>query len=277
MIGRLCICSVVFILCFSAFISAQTPSPTPLSVNKLENLQPLRTDGQDSEYLLRGMNGYRKPPIKLSNNAKNRIKISQEEKDFLKPVVKENKLKILKIFSAPSCAGKLAVDASDKRCLEAYDIIPVSFYSFIWSEYGETASDFQILEDLLIAGNKANTHGFIIDLGEDDIGKFDKKSEAVKMLMDYPIAKTADEAEKQRQTLKTGIIYQNTTIASSRKLSANHVYLLRLVAYKVGSDISSFGNQDSIILLKTHELNKDNMAVILWKKISEKEAPRLSK
>jgi hypothetical protein len=52
---------------------------------------------------------------------------------------------------------------------------------------------------------------------------------------------------------------------------------MRLVAYKVGSDIGSFGNQDSIILLKVHELNKDSMVVILWKKLSEKEAPRLSK
>ncbi len=277
MIERLFVCSVVFIFCFTAFTFAQSPSPTPLSVNKMENLEPLRADGQDSEDLMRNMRGYRKPPVKLSDNAKNRIKISQEEKDFLKPFVKENKLKIIKIFSAPSCAAKLAVDTSDKRCIESYDVIPVSFYSFIWSEHGETASDFQILEDLLIAGNKANTHGFMIDFGEGEIGKFDKKSDAVKMLMDYPIAKTADEAEKQRQNLETGISFQNTIIASSRKLAANHVYLVRLVAYKVGSDIGSFGNQDSIILLKVYELNEDKMAVILWKKLSEKEAPRLSK
>lgn len=277
MIERLFICFVTFVFFFTSFASAQTPSPTPLSVNRLENLQPLRADGQDSEDLMKNMKGYRKPPVKLSDNARNRIKISQEEKDTLKPLVKENKLKILKVFSAPSCVAKLAVDTSDKRCVESYDVIPVSFYSFIWSEHGETASDFQILEDLLIAGNKTSTHGLMIDLGEDEIGRFDKKSETVKMLMDYPIAKTASEAEKQRQNLETGISYQNTTIASSRKLAANHIYLMRLVAYKVGSDIGSFGNQDSIILLKVHELNKYNMAVILWKKLSEKEAPRLSK
>ncbi len=277
MIERLFIVSIAFVFFFTSYASAQTPRPTPVPVNKLENLEPLRADGEDSEFLMRNMRGYRKPPVKLSDNAKNRIKVSQEEKDLLKPFVKENKLKILKVFSAPSCAEKLAVDTSDKRCIESYEVIPVSFYSFVWSEYGETASDFKILEDLLIAGNQASTQGLMIDLGEVEIGRFDKTSEAVKMLMDYPLAKTADEAEKQRQNLETGINYQNTTIASSRKLVANHVYLMRLVAYKVGGDIVSFGNQDVIILIRVHELNKDNMAVILWKKLSEKEAPRLSK
>lgn len=277
MVERLFTCSAIFVFFSAVFVSAQTPSPTPVTVNKLENLRPLRADQQDSEEMMRNMRGYGKQPVKLSDNAKKRIKITEEEKDLYKPVAKENKLKILKIFSAPSCAGKLAIDTGDSRCRELYDVLPVSFYSFIWSEHGETASDFQILENLLIAGNKTNIHGLMIDFGEDEIGKFDKKSPAVKILADFPVAKTADEAEKQRQNLETGINYQNTTIASNRKLVANHVYLLRLVAYKVGSDLGSFGNQDAVFLLKVNEINKDNTAVILWKKISEKEAPRLAK
>jgi hypothetical protein len=271
--------NLVFILLLCVHCSlAQAPQRTPVSVNRVENLEPLRGDQRSARDIMNEIRRNAGEPIlpeNMSDNAKKKILVTKEEKAFYKPFLKENDLKILKIFSAPSCVNKFVVDTSDARCAQAYELIPTSFYSFVWSEYGEVLSDFQITEDHLIAGSKTNIHGFLIDFGEVEMKNFDKKSSEVKMLADYPIAKTSKEAEKQRQELENGFNYQNVNIASKRKLFSNHIYLLRLVSYKLGNDRSSFANQDSVYLFKVGELNKDRVAVILWKKLSEREAPRI--
>ena len=267
----------VFLFCVY-FCPAQTPQRTPVSVNRVENLEPLRGDQRSAREIMREIRRNAGEPIlpeNMSGNAKKKILITKEEKAFYKPFLKENDLKILKIFSSPSCADKFVVNTGDARCTQFYELIPTSFYSFAWSEYGEALSDFQIIENQMIAGNKTNIHGFLIDFGEVEIGKLDKKSSDVKALADYPIAKTSEAAEKQRLNLETGFVYQNINISAKRKLIPNHIYLLRLVAYKLGSDRTTFANQDSVYLFKVGELNKDNVAVILWKKLSEKEAPRI--
>lgn len=214
--------------------------------------------------------------VELSKIARQRIKLTDEEKKIYKPAAKADDLEILKIFSAPPCAeNRLVLQAGDERCATAADLLRVSFYSFLREFYGEKLSDFRVLEDNLIAGNGRYIHGFLVDMGETPVGRFGKDSAEVTALVNYPVAKNPKEESEQRKSLETGITYENLSISSKQKLIANHIYLMRIVNYSFKDDWWNIFNKDTVYVLKVGGLNKDRMAIILWKKLSEKKAPRL--
>lgn len=181
----------------------------------------------------------------------------------------------MKVFIAPKCAEKFVIDVGDPRCAEGFDYIPISYYSFFDGIYGQLFGELRILEDLLIAGSGRYIHGILVDLGETEIGALDKKSPAVKKLADYAIAKTADDADKQIQNLEKGIEYEGEVLSSRKRIVPNHTYLMRIVAYGQPNENISPYNYDSILAFKVDKLTEDKMAVILWKKLSEKTAPKL--
>ena len=251
-------------------VRRNSPEITPKNPREEEDKYLRNTDDDDDDKF--------RPhsAVELSKIARQRIKITDEEKQIYKPAAKADDLEILKIFSAPSCAeNRLVLDASDERCAAAADLLRVSFYSFLREFYGEKISDFRVLEDDLIAGNSRYIHGFLVDMGETQIGKFGKESAEATALINYPIAKTPKEESEQRKSLETGITYQNLNIASKQKLVANHTYLMRIVNYSFKDDWWNLYNKDTVYVLKVGGLNKDRMAIILWKKLSEKKAPRL--
>lgn len=245
-----------------------SPEITPKNV-RLEEEKYLRDDDDDEDF--RPLSS-----IELKKVARQRIKLTDAEKQIYKPAAKADDLKILKIFSAPQCAEKrLVLDAGDEKCAAAADLLRISFYSFLTGFYGERIGDFRVLEDDLIAGNGNYIHGFLVDLGETDISKIGKESVEVTALRDYPLARTMKEESAQRKDLENGVSYQNLSIRSKQKLKTGHIYLMRLVSYSFKGDWYNVYNKDSVYVLKVGELNKEQMAIILWKRLSEKSAPRL--
>lgn len=265
----------VLLVCVNLSLAqSATPTPRP-AVNRLENLKPL-TDGDRSvAYNRRSIENY-PAGYRISSKAVKKIQFTDEEKTYYKDK-KKGGLKVLKVFSAPSCADKFVVNVSDARCAEAYDFLPVSFYSFFDGEYGEPYSDVRILEDRLVAGNGQYLQGFLLDAGESEIGTFDKKSLQVKLLADYPVIKSLKDLDTQKSDLEKGISFQNEILSSQKKLIPNHTYLLRLVAYVPVNESVTQYNYDVILIFTVDKLGEDKVAVLLWKKLSEKIAPKLSK
>ena len=259
------------------YLWAQSATPTPArrpQVNELDNLRPPDDLDRNVSHDRRSIENF--PAVyRVSSKALKKAQITDEEKEFYRDVRKSKGLKILKIFAAPACADKFAVDVSDSRCAEAYDFLPISFYSFFDGEYGEIFSDFRIAGDLLIAGSGQYVHGFLMDTGETDIGTLDKKSPQVKMLADYPIAKTLNDTDKQKSELAKGISYQNEILSSRKKMIPNHAYILRIIAYVPPNKNATQYNYDAVFAFKVDKVDKDNMVIILWNKLSEKIAPGL--
>lgn len=258
-----------------AFSQSATPTPRP-SVNRLENVRPLN-DRDDINFSRRTSIENLPPEYRVSSKALKRTKFSDEEKLSFKDA-KTGGVKMLKLFIAPKCAEKFVIDVSDPRCAENFEYIPVSYYSFFDGVYGQLYGELRLLEGFLVAGSGRYIHGFLVDLGETaDIGALDKKSPEVKKLADYAIAKTSDEADKQVEELLTGIKYEGDILSSQKKIAPNHTYLLRIVAYGLPDETMSPYNYDSITALRIAKLTDDGMAVIFWKKLSEKTAPKLQK
>lgn len=257
-----------------------TPQPTPIrEINNAPNLPRNTMEINDRDKLEESRwerTFIPRAPFDISKAARDKVKVSKEEKARYEKISSDNDLKILKVFSAPQCAEKpLVLNAGDERCAAAADLLRVSFYSFLIGYYGETISDFRLLEDTLIAGNGRNIHGFLVDLGKTEIGKIAKDSAEVAALRNYPTATTIKEEGSRRSELEKGFKYQNLEISSKQKLQADHVYLMRLVSYSSKDDWANIYNKDSVYVFQVGGLTDDGMAVILWRRLSQKNAPRL--
>lgn len=283
---KLLVISILILLFYVVVVSAQppvpipTPFPTPVrSVNEANNLprRPVEITDRDPLDDTRWERTFiPRTPFDVSKAARAKVKITKEERALYDKVASDNDLKMVKLFSAPRCAeNRLVLNAGDEKCAAAADLLRVSFYSFLLGYYGESISDFRLLEDTLIAGNDKYIHGFLVDLGEIEIGKINKESAEVVFLRNYPAATTIDEESRQRGELEKGFSYQNMQISSRQKLNADHVYLMRIVAYRSEDDRASIYNKDSVYVLKVSGLSADGTAVILWRRFFQKNAPRL--
>ena len=261
---------VLGVVCGFSQSPTQTPRP---SVNRMENVRPLQ-DRDETNFSRRTSIENLPPEYRVSAKAAKRAKLTDEEKESYKEAKKDG-VKLLKLFIAPKCAEKLVIDVSDERCAGNFDYIPISYYSFFDGIYGQLYGELRMLEDSLIAGSGRYVHGFLIDLGDEEIGALEKKSPRVKKLVDYTIAKTVDEAEKQINALEEGIDYENEIVSSRKKIVAGHTYLMRIVAYAAPDETMSPYNYDSVLAFRIEKLTDDSMVIILWKKISEKSAPKL--
>lgn len=276
MIKSVCRALFVILIFGAAHGFSQSASPTPRArVDRLENVRPLN-DRDASNYSRRTSIENLPPEYRVSSKAMKRTKFSDDEKLSYKDAKKDG-VKLLKIFIAPRCAEKFVIDVSDPRCAESFDYIPISYYSFFDGVYGQLFGELRLLEGFLIAGSGRYIQGFLVDLGESDIGALDKKSPEVKKFADYAIARTSDEIDKQVAELEKGIDYEGSILSSQKKLAPNHTYLMRIVAYGLPDEVMSPYNYDSITAVKVAKLTDDGMAVIFWKKLSEKTAPKIQK
>jgi hypothetical protein len=265
---------VAILLTFVGTVAAQSPTPTPRpSVNRLENLQPLN-DRDDNDLSRRTSIENIPPEYRISSKAEKRAKLTEQEKTELKDS-RRNGLKAVKMYVAPKCAEKLVVDVSDPACSENYDLLPISYFSFFDGMHGQLYADVRLSDGTLIAGRGLYVQGFLVDLGDAGIAALDKRSENVVKLAGYPVAKTTSEAEKQLSDLEKGIVADGIRLVSKQKLAAGRSFLLRIVAYGAPDSAITPYNFDAVLALRVERMTSDNMAIIVWKKLSEKTAPRL--
>lgn len=249
------------------------PSNTPQrrSVNRMENLRPPEDrDGWD--FSRRTSIENLPAEYRVSAKAAKRTKISDEEKEQYRES-RRNGVKLLKMFVAPRCADKMVVDVGDPLCAENYDFIPISYYSFFDGIHGQYYGEIRLIDDLLIAGNGRYVQGILMEIPDEGFGALDKKSESVAKIASFPLAVESKAVDEQKELLEKGIRHGGETFTSRRKLIAGRAFLLRIVAY--GQPNESIGpyNYDSIVALRIEKLTDDRMAVIFWKKISERTAP----
>ena len=254
---------ILLILCALISVSAQSGIPPIPSADDKEN--------KDQNPFGRDM-----LPYELTRAAEKLLDISSVEKDRFKRERQGLGYRLLKIFSAPKCAeGRLVIDVSSPECRDGADLVRASFYSVRRGLYGETLADIRVLENRLIAGNGSFVHGFLIDLGNSDLGSFSIEEPRVKSLFDYPVATTLDAEGAQRKLLASGFVIGEEKVASEAQLEKDHVYLLRLVSYSFKKGDWSFFNRDQMFVFKFIELDNRKAGLFLLKKLGERPAPKL--
>jgi hypothetical protein len=263
--GRLASLALV-ILIGSASVAAQSSSLPPaiesLDTEKIEIRE--RSPGWDML------------PFELTRDAERLVRITSAEKKRHEKLRKAGGFKMVKIFSAPSCASKrYVVDVSSDDCLSGVDLIRTSFYSLARGLYGESISDIRIIDQVLHAGNGGMHHGMVMDLGVVDPTGIRLSTEEVDRLIGLETATTFDEEVEIRERLREGLDLRGNTVRASATLNQGHTYLIRLINYSYKRGSRNMFQRDVVYLVHFAELNKDRTALFLWRKLSDKAAPRL--
>lgn len=227
--------------------------------------------------------GDRGSTSRMHKEVREKLKITDEEKANYKKALNDSKANIVRLLSAFSCSTSLVIDMSDSRCSENPYYFEGSYYSFRYKDYGESPwMDLNLIEDEFTAGNKWNTVGFLVDLGDGaDFSKLDENSKEIKALWQLPSAETLEEKTEQRTKLEKGFTYNEVFVTNKTKLQANHTYLLRTIAYRVEGGFAMFKsafnwyNTDSLFVFKVAAFDDQRIATIGWKKMMQRVAPML--
>lgn len=215
-------------------------------------------------------------PFELTRNAERLVRITPQEKKRHEKLRKVAGLKMVKLFSAPSCASKrYVVDVSSEECLAGVDLIRTSFYSLARGLYGESLADIRIIEKNLHAGNEGLHHGMIMDMGPITPSEISQNSPEVVAISQLETADSFEEEVSIRKRLRDGIEVDGEKVSSVIALSRGHTYLVRLVNYSFKSGSRSMFQRDVVYMIHFVELNKDRTALFLWRKLIDRPAPRL--
>lgn len=268
----------VFLLLLSAAASVAAQTPSAADRSPEDPLRPRSTEITDREP------GGAMLPYELTRSAERLVRVTETDKARF-AAERRAGFKVLKVFSAPRCAStRLVVDVSSAECTAAIDFIRASFYSLRYGLYGESLMDVRVLEDTLMAGDGGFVHGFILDLGKTDASMVSAKDPQVIAFADFPIARTMEEETVQRRSLRDGIPFGESRLVSTVKLEEGAVYLVRIVSYSFKRDDRfPFGRvlnrpvlyRDQVYLFKFGGVNGEHVGAFLWKKLSDRSAPRL--
>jgi len=146
-------------------------------------------------------------------------------------------------------------------------------------------SDLIYKENLFVTGSRY-TLGIIGNLGDIELSKISLSAEVVKSLDDFSVANEYKAIENQYGKLSNGMILNNVFFSNRTRIAENSTYLLRSVAYRtksfvvagVGGTYNEFEFDkriDTLIAFKVLKIDGDGSVIILWKKLREKESPKL--
>ena len=260
--------SVLFVVLIGATGAfAQSSSLPPISV-EFSQLEGLEENGRLREWEML--------PFELTRDAERLVRITSQEKKRHEELRKSADLKMVKLFSAPSCASKrYVVDVSSEECLSGVDLIRTSFYSLARGLYGESLADIRIIGKNLHAGNEGLHHGMIMDLGPILPSGISKDTREVVRMSELETADSFESEVSIRERLRDGIEIDGRRVSSVTSLSRGHTYLVRLVNYSFKSGSRNMFQRDVVYVLHFAELNMDRTALFLWRKLSDRPAPRL--
>jgi len=257
-------CFLISVLPGITVSAAQSNSPAPILAQ--ENSSDIKERKLGGDML----------PFELTRDSSRLVKVTSEEKRRHDAVRRSGGLKFLKLFSAPACASKrYVVDVSETECRLGVDNIRTSFYSLALGLYGESLSDIRIVDGVLHVGNDGMLHGMAIDLGKVDLAKLTKTSPMVAMMADIETASDLDQESEVRKKLNEGFNVGEFTVRSSVRLIPSHTYLLRTINYSYNKGSRSPFHRDVIYLLHFAESNPDGTALLLWRKLGDRAAPKL--
>lgn len=140
-------------------------------------------------------------------------------------------------------------------------------------------ADIHFTDDALITIEK-DVFGIISRIGDAPLESPSVKSEGVKFLSDYKPATRAAEIQAERERFKKGVVSGDYAYSLSAPLKLDATYILRSIAYRDKKYPKTLLNaqnkhEDIIVAFKVVAKEPDGSLILLWKKLSGKNAPEL--
>lgn len=224
---------------------------------------------------------YRKPNKEESEL----LKVSLADKERHAVFLRQPETGLIRLAADLKCADNTKVVVATPDCLKYTMPGAGSSYSFRTENYR-----IQRLADLIYTDNTfqvtgALTHGFLVKIGDVPLEKVGLQTEGLKYLVDFRPTTDYEEAKKIADAFVKGVTSDGFIYRRGLSADDNTTYVLRVVAYKgrlnravQGITYNEFDfdkRNDVIVAFRIVSRDADGGVTILWKKLAEKDAPRL--
>lgn len=224
---------------------------------------------------------YRKP----NKEERETLQVSAADKEKYVAFLRQPDTGLVKLAADFKCADNTKVVVATPDCLKYTMPGAGSSYSFRTENYR-----IQRLADLTFTDNGflvtgALTHGILARIGDVPLEKVSLQTEGLKYLVDFKPVTDYAEAQKIAAELVKGITRDGFLYRRGLNANDNTTYVLRVVAYNgrlnravQGIAYNEFDfdkRNDVIVAFRIVSRDADGGATILWKKLAEKDAPRL--
>lgn len=224
---------------------------------------------------------YRKP----NKEELETLKVSLADKEKYAAFLRQSETGLIKLAADFKCADNTKILVATPDCLKYTMPGAGSSYSFRTENYR-----IQRLADLTFTNEGfevtgALTHGIIVRIGDVPLEKVDLQTKGVKYLADFKPTVDYAEAQKIAGELVKGVMHDGFLYRRGLNANDNTTYVLRVVAYngKLNRAVQGitynefdFDKRDDVIAaFRIVSRDADGGVTILWKKLAEKNAPRL--
>lgn len=192
---------------------------------------------------------------------------------------------LIKLIADKNCDGNDKVANTSPECQKYTMPGAGASYSFRINNYR-----IRHLADINYTGRNfrafgALTHGVFVNLGDVPLENVNLETEAVKKLMSFEPANNFKEAQEFAVKLDKGIESKGFTYRNLLPASENSTYVLRSIAYR-GTLVRTIGGisydelefdkrKDIVIAFRVVRRDAEGNVTILWKELSNKNAPKL--
>ncbi len=290
---------IFVILLFGVFfsisiINAQIPLQTPSQKDAVSSLngedqksaqRPVRIEGVlNSEFQDLGM--FRPAGYQFIATTKRdkELTLVREDKSKYAAFLRNSKTGIMRLHDAENCDEGGRTIAADEPC--PWNIIgKATLYSFRTQKYtNKLFSDIK-LEEKIFKATGLNLLGFFTDLGDVPIENLSLESKGIKEMASFQPSTDLQEAKRQFNKVKKGLKIGEYVFENTIQMETEKVYAARFIAFdsRVNRRIGKFRvnilgedkRRDTIVVFRVVRENEDGSVNILWKKLQEKNAPKI--
>ena len=224
-----------------------------------------------------------------SKITKSKLRVNQE--DFLKyeSFLKDSDTGIFKLLPLIDCAPlNVVVKAGDNKTdyreakarrdecqLENENIrYNANAYSFREKKHILSDSSDLVLDRDFLVTPQAAVQTILVNLGNIQLNKITSDSAGMEFLFNFKPEKTIDEAIKQSQQIRDGIVIGNYKYSNLLPAEENSAIALRSIAYS-NSTVSSGDSSDVIVVFRIVRREEDGAVTILWKELNRQKGIEL--
>lgn len=224
---------------------------------------------------------YRKP----NKEELETLKVSPADKEKYAAFLRQPDTGLIKLAADLKCADNTKVVVATPDCLKYTMPGAGSSYSFRTENYR-----IQRLADLIYTDNSfqvtgALTHGFLVRIGDVPLEKVSLQTEGLKYLVDFKPTVDYAEAKKIADEFVKGVSKDGFLYRRGLNAVEDTTYVLRVVAYDgrlnravqgtTYNELDFDKRKDVIVAFRIVSRDADGGVTILWKKLAEKDAPKL--
>lgn len=160
----------------------------------------------------------------LPDLLKQKLKISDAEENDFASILKDNKVRLLKVWN--NTCGDKVFNVSSEDCLEKANFQLGSTYSLRLKDYKPLYTHLKIINGEFITPNQDKAVQLLADLGEISLENVNKNLKEAKELWKFTDKSDADKLKKK---IEAGFKINQLAVSNKTKLKLNHTYLLRSI------------------------------------------------